>query len=99
MGGTLANVTTNTNGVIDCTTDADCFKASTKNGGAIVEASSVADKAIRCCMMYELTKDASNTAGKDLIKTYKTMYGLDLKVGSYTKACNNNYPTQIVFAK
>jgi hypothetical protein len=62
-------------------------------------ASTVADKALRCCMYYELMKDAENKAGKDLIKVYKTDYGIDLKKDSYTKACNNNFPTQIAYAK
>jgi hypothetical protein len=93
MGATLVNVTTNSNGVIDCKTDADCFAASTKNGGAIVVASTAADKATRCCMYYELMKPPGNKAGGDILKSYKTDYGLDLKPGFYTKACNNNYPT------
>ena len=99
MGGTLVAVSTNTAGVIDCTKDSDCFAANAKNGGTQPAATTVADKAERCCMMYQLMKKPNTTSGTTLITKYKTDYGLDLKEGSFTKACNYNYPTQIAFAK
>ena len=94
MGSTLTKVTTNTAGVIDCTKDADCFATSTVNGGSRTVATTDADKKLRCCMYFELMKEADNTVGK-AVQTLYTTYGYPLGVNKYSKICNYNYPDTI----
>ena len=91
MGPTLTKVTTNTRGTTDCTKDADCYAASTVNGGSRTEATTDAVKKLRCCMYYELVKPSDNDLGKVVIDSYTTR-GISMKENTYTKACNTNYP-------
>ena len=51
-----------------------------------------AEKKLRCCQYYELMKEVTSTLGKATLKQYKEGYGLDLKLKSYTKICQADYP-------
>ena len=95
MGSTLTKVTTNTGGTIDCTKDADCYAAN--SAGSKTVATTDADKNKRCCMYYELMKEADNTVGK-ATQTLYTTYGYPLGLNKYSKICNYNYPSTITNA-
>ena len=92
MGNRYTKVgTPNTDGNIDCASDADCYKETT----TITLASTVAEKSKRCCMYYGI--DAVSRTQKTTAETTAALElnGLPQNLKTYTQYCNYDYPTYL----
>ena len=94
MGAKLVKNTTP--GLVNCTTDKECWAANTSL--SVTEATTDTEKAKRCCARYfmiDAGKESSSKATADSLY----LQGFPKENFTYTKVCNYNYKTEWSTAK
>ena len=79
---------------LDCSVDADCYKANNNLSIKIPAATTDSEKAERCCMKYEMYLAGTSTFSLANLDAMK-LKGEPNKEDTYTKICNYNYPVYL----
>ena len=91
MGTALVKQPANNTVFLDCTVDADCYKANSNLTVNQPAATTDTEKAKRCCMKFLCWK-AENTTDAVVSLDAAKLLGWATNTNTYTKICNYDYP-------